>query len=620
MSILDNIKTPVDLKAIADSELNALAREIRKRIIAVTSKNGGHIASNLGVVELTIALHYVFDMPQDKILWDVSHQSYAHKMLTGRNDFIASLRQDDGCLGFTSQQESEYDVFGAGHAGTAISAALGMAAARDRQNGSEKVIAVVGDGSLSCGISLEGLNNTTAVTKDFIIILNDNKMSISKNVGGITSHLNKIIPRRGYNRFRTALRSLILKIPRIGDKIRKTIGKIESATKSILVPSSFFEELGIRYIGPIDGHNIHNMIKTFALVKEFDTPVVVHVITEKGRGYGPAKRNPEKFHGINSFNTVTAKAIKNTGASYSSTFGQSIVNLAKNHEDVVAITAAMCTGTGLTDFANTYPNRFFDVGIAEEHAMVFAAGMASHGLRPVIAIYATFLQRALGCIFHDICLQNLPVIICADRSGIVNDGPTHHGIYDVSYLRTLPNISILYPVDSIELDTMLNMAYKQGSPVIIRYPKGEIPSDQHYKTSNIEWGKATTIKKGKDISIWATGSECLTALKVADILKQSGIESEVVNTMFLCPFDKQKLLSIAKDKYIATIEDNLIHGGLGSTVDEILINSKHQGVLHFGWKDEIVPHGTINGIKEKAELTPDKIANKIIQTVKGKKQ
>jgi len=620
MSILNNIKTPVDLKAIADSELNVLAREIRKRIIAVTSKNGGHIASNLGVVELTLALHYVFDMPQDKILWDVSHQSYAHKMLTGRNDFIASLRQDDGCLGFTSQQESEYDVFGAGHAGTAISAALGMAAARDRQNGSEKVIAVVGDGSLSCGISLEGLNNAASVTKDLIIILNDNKMSISKNVGGITFHLNNIIPRRGYNRFRTALRSLILKIPRIGGKIRKTIGKIESATKSILVPSSFFEELGIRYIGPIDGHNIQNMIKTFALVKELDTPVVVHVITEKGRGYGPAKRNPEKFHGINSFNTVTAKAIKNTGASYSSTFGQSIVNLAKNHEDVVAITAAMCTGTGLTGFANTYPDRFFDVGIAEEHAMVFAAGMASHGLRPVIAIYATFLQRALGCIFHDICLQNLPVIICADRSGIVNDGPTHHGIYDVSYLRTLPNISILYPVDSIELDTMLNMAYKQGSPVIIRYPKGEIPSDQHYKTSNIEWGKAATIKKGKDISIWATGNECLTALKVADTLKQSGIEAEVVNTIFLCPFDKQKLLSIAKDKYIVTIEDNLIHGGLGSTVDEILINSKHQGVLHFGWKDEIVPHGTINGIKEKAELTPDKIANKIIQTVKGKKQ
>ena len=618
MSILNNIETPIDLKRIKNSELDILAEEIRKRIISVTSENGGHIASNLGAVELTLALHYAFDMPRDKILWDVSHQSYTHKILTGRNNFISSLRQDNGCLGFTSREESEYDVFGAGHAGTAISAALGMAAARDRQNGQEKIIAVVGDGSLSCGISFEGLNNATDVTKDLIIILNDNKMSISKNVGGLTSYLNKIISRRGYNRFRNALRSTILKIPRIGGNIRRTIGKIESATKSILVPGIFFEELGIRYIGPIDGHNVHSLIRTFMLIKEFDTPVVVHVITEKGRGYTPAEINPERFHGIDSFNPETGKSINKKGSTYSSVFGKSIVNLARKHEDIVAITAAMCSGTGLTDFADRYPDRFFDVGIAEEHAVVFAAGMASHGLRPVIAVYATFLQRALGCVFHDICLQNLPVIICTDRSGIVNDGPTHHGIHDISYLRNLPNISILYPVNGIELDIMLNIAYEQNSPVIIRYPRGEVPFAKHYKTSNIEWGKAVTIQEAGNnisLSIWATGNECITALKVADTLKQSDIEAEVVNVLFLCPFDKQKLLSAAEDKHIVTIEDNLINGGLGSTVDEILINCKHKEVLHFGWKNKIVPHGTISGIKERAGFTPEKIAEKIIQTI-----
>ncbi len=615
MSILNNIKIPADLKLTKNSELEALAREIRKRIITVTSQNGGHIASNLGVVDLTLALHYVFDMPQDKIIWDVGHQCYTHKILTGRNDFISSLRKDDGCLGFTSQQESEYDSFGAGHAGTAISAALGMAAARDLRNGQEKIIAVVGDASISCGISLEGLNNITDVTKDLIIILNDNKMSISKNVGSITSYLNNIIPQRGYNRFRNALRSTILKIPRIGGKIRKTIGKIESATKSILVPGIFFEELGIRYIGPIDGHNIQSMIKTFTLIKEFDTPVVIHVLTEKGEGYGPAKRNPEKFHGVSSFNPTTGNPINKKGTTFSSVFGKAIVNLAREHDNVVAVTAAMCSGTGLTDFACKYPDRFFDVGIAEEHAIVFAAGMASNGLRPVVAIYATFLQRALGCVFHDICLQNLPVIICTDRSGIVDDGPTHHGIHDVSYLRALPNISILYPVDGIELEAMLQMAYEHNSPVVIRYPRGEVPITRHSNTPKIEWGKAITARNGEDISIWVTGNEYKTALKVSDILKQSAIKAEVVNTRFLRPFDKQKLLSAAKNKHVVTIEDNVIQGGLGSTVDETLINCKHKEVLHFGWKDEIVPHGTTRGIRERAGFIPEKIAEKIKNTI-----
>ncbi len=613
MSILENIKTSDDLKDIEIPKLNTLADEIRKRIIEITSKNGGHLASNLGTVELTLALHYAFNLPKDKIIWDVSHQAYTHKILTGRNDFISTLRKDKGCVGFTSRNESEFDPFGAGHAGTAISAATGMAAARDNRQREEKIIAVVGDGALNCGISLEGLNNVAEVTKDLIIVLNDNQMSISKNVGGLNTYLNKIIPQRGYNKFRSGLRSLILKIPRFGSKIRKTIGKIESATKSILVPGIFFEELGIRYVGPINGHNIQDMIRTFSLIKEFDTPVVVHVITEKGKGYEPALKDPEKFHGISHFNPKTGKQIAKSGLTYSAAFGKSVVKLAQKHDDVVAITAAMCTGTGLTKFAEKFPNRFYDVGIAEEHAVVFAAGMAANGLRPIIAVYATFLQRALGCVFHDICLQNLPVIICTDRSGIVDDGPTHHGIYDVSYLKTLPNLSILYPVNEFELDIMLNLAYERQEPVIIRYPRGEIPSTKKYKTSNIEWGKAATLKEGNDISIWSTGRECVLALQVADILKESKIEAEVINTSFLLPFDTDKLIYSAKDKHLVTIEDNLIHGGLGSIVDKILINKQHKQIIHFGWKNEIVPHGTVQGIKERGSLSAEKITDTIIK-------
>ena len=369
-------------------------------------------------------------------------------------------------------------------------------------------------------------------------------------------------------------------------------------------------------MGPINGHNIQDMIRTFTLIKEFDTPVVIHVITEKGRGYEPARQDPEKFHGIACFNPKTGKPITKAGLTYSAAFGKSIVHLAQKHDNIVAITAAMCSGTGLIKFAEKFPNRFYDVGIAEEHAVVFAAGMAANGLRPVIAVYATFLQRALGCVFHDICLQNLPVIICADRSGVVDDGPTHHGIYDVSYLKTLPNLSILYPVNEVELDTMLNLAYEQQKPVIIRYPRGEVPSRKEYKTSKIEWGKAAILEEGKDVSIWATGRECVLALQVANILKEFEIEAEVVNTLFLLPFDIPKLISSAKNKHIITIEDNLIHGGLGSIVDEILINEQHKQVIHFGWQNEIVPHGTIEGIKERGNLTPEKIADLIIKKIK----
>jgi len=611
MSILNSIKSPEDLKKTNTSKFNQLAKEIRERIISVTSKNGGHVASNLGVVELTMALHYVFNSPKDKIVWDVSHQTYTHKILTGRNDLLSTLRQDNGCIGFASQQESEHDIFGAGHAGTAISASLGIAAARDRVGSKEKVIAVVGDGALTCGISFEALNHVAEVTDDLIIVLNDNKMSISKNVGKITASLTNIIPTRGYNRIRNSFRNSLLRIPFFGQNLYNIVSKIKNAAKHILIPGILFEELGIRYIGPIDGHKVHDLIRTFELIKELDTPVVVHVVTEKGKGYPPAELHPEKFHGLGSFDPSSGTQLKKATPTYSSAFSDAIMSMAQKHDNIVAITAAMSAGTGLTAFRDKYPNRFFDVGIAEEHAAVFAAGMATNGLRPIVAIYSTFLQRTLGCVFHDICLQNLPVIICADRSGIVDDGPTHHGIYDVSYLRTLPNLAILYPTNHEEMDIMLDVAFQHKAPVIIRYPRGSTPSSEQYTTSNIEWGKAQIIKAGKKISIWATGKECITALEVAKILEKSKISAEVVNTMFLKPFDTQMLLTASKTKSIVTIEDNLIKGGLGSCIDEILINQKHKMIMHFGWNDEIVPHGTIAGLKKSAGLTADKIADKI---------
>lgn len=614
MKVLDNIRYPKDIRNKSIPELQALAGEIREKILEVTSKNGGHLASNLGVVDLTIALHYAFKTPRDKIVWDVSHQCYAHKILTGRKEFIKTLRMDNGCCGFTSRNESLYDVFGAGHAGTAVSSALGLAAARDKFHKKHKIVAVLGDGSLTNGISLEGLNNVTATTKDLIIILNDNKMSIAENVGGLTRHLNNLIQKRGYNRLRNYIKNRIARIPKVGEQLVKWVDRIEEGIKSMLVPGAFFEELGIRYIGPIDGHNIANMIQTFSLIKEFDTPVVVHVITEKGRGFKPAELSPEQFHGLGKFDPCTGEVIKkeNSSLTFSDAFGESVTNLGTKHQNVVAITAAMCSGTGLNKFAEKFPNRFFDVGIAEGHAVVFAAGMAANGLRPVFAVYATFLQRALSSVYHDICVQNLPVIICTDRTGIVDDGPTHHGIYDLSFLRTLPNISIIYPSIKEEMDLFLELAYESNSPVIIRYPKASINGSYEFQPEKYAWGKSLCLKEGTDVSIWVTGAEYQTAFKVAELLEKEKISAEIINSLFIVPFDSDILKKAAAEKkLIVTIEDNMIVGGLASIVDEILINSEHKGVLHFGWGNGIIPHGTVNRIRKSFGLIPDKIASEI---------
>ena len=470
--ILDNISSPEDLKALAPRQLTALCSELRETIIDTVSKNGGHLAPNLGVVELTVALHSVFNMPEDKIVWDVGHQSYVHKLLTGRRDRFHSIRTDNGLSGFTLREESEFDCFSSGHAGTAISAAMGFAAARDARNGSEHVIAVVGDGSLICGLSLEALNNVRSSCRNLIIIVNDNKMSISKSVGAIPNYLNRIITGRSYNHFKAFAKMAVQRMPS-GSDIIGGIQKLEEATKSLFVPGVFFEEMGLRYVGPINGHKLPELIETFNRVKDFNRPVIVHVITEKGAGCEYAKEAPEKFHGVSSFNPHTGHSEHaSSGINFSAAFGASMIELAEKDPEVVAITAAMRSGTGLLKFSEQFPDRFFDVGIAEEHGLTFAGGLAAGGMRPVVALYATFLQRGLDCVFHDICLQNLPVIICADRAGIVEDGPTHHGIYDESFLLSMPRLSVLAPKNETELKAMLFAAYEQKTPVAIRYPRG----------------------------------------------------------------------------------------------------------------------------------------------------
>lgn len=619
-SILETIDSPKDLRNLSLPEKEQLAAEIRNKLIEVVSRTGGHLAPNLGVVELTIALHTAFNTPEDKLVWDIGHQGYVHKLLTGRREFFHTLRQDDGCLGFLSRQESEYDVFGAGHAGTAISAALGMAAARDRKNGKEKIVAVIGDGSLNCGISLEGLNNIAETTRDFILILNDNKMSISESVGAMARCLNRIISGRSYNRFKALLRTAVRKIPRFGDDITRVISRVEEAAKSMFVPGVIFEELGMRYIGPINGHNIEELVRTFNAVKDSMPmrPVIIHVITEKGHGYSPAEEAPEKFHGLSRFDPETGESLKTSESlTFSSALGKAVCELAEKHEDVIAITAAMRYGTGFVEFAERFPERFFDVGIAEEHAVVFAAGLSVEGFRPVVAIYATFLQRAMDYVFHDVCLQNLPVIICADRSGIVEDGPTHHGIHDLSFFRNMPNISILSPKDELELRNMLFASYERSAPVIIRYPRGDGSGfGNKSEVKEIFWGKSEVLQKGSDLAIWALGKECGTAVEVSKILRSSGISTAVVNTRFIRPFDSELLLEQAKTMPVMTIEDSQIQGGLGSTVDEILVNSAHNSVYHYGWGLDIVPYGTITGIRKKAGLTPSAIAESYLKHIK----
>ena len=598
--LLDNIKHPRDLKKIPASDLPLVAHEIRQKIIEVVSKSGGHLASSLGAVEIIIALHYCLNTPEDKIIWDVGHQAYAHKILTGRYHAFDSLRQFGGISGFPTASESEFDTFTSGHASTAVSLGLGLATARDLENRKEKIVAVIGDGSLTGGLCFEALNNAGHLKKDIIIILNSNEMSISPSVGSLTTYLNKIISQPIYNRFRQALQNFIKhRIPHVGTRMLKLAAKFEEVLKGLIVPGIFFEELGFRYFGPLDGHNLEVLIPTLRNIIPLKEPRLIHVITQKGKGYPPAEQNAEKFHSAANFDIVTGKskdaaAFKKT-TSYTETFSSTLLDLARENPKIVAITAAMPEGTGLDIFRDNFPDRFFDVGIAEGHAVCFAAGLAKGGLRPVVAIYSTFLQRAFDQIIEEIALQKLPVVLAIDRAGIVGeDGMTHQGIFDIAYLLQIPDMVIMAPSDLKELSWMLEFAVKQDFPCAIRYPKDKlVPEQLQHEINKIQLGKTETLKSGKDVAILALGSMVKVTLEAAEELRHQGIEARVVNCRFAKPLDEAFLKDLSQEfKKIITAEEGIIEGGFGMQVSEKLhqFNNSVQ-VKIIGLPDEFITHG-----------------------------
>jgi len=609
--ILDSINKPSDLKDMGIEDLTRLAAEVRELIIETVSHTGGHLAANLGVVELTIALLHVFDAGDNRIVWDVSHQSYAYKILTGRRDRFCTLRQYQGISGFIKKGESPYDYFGAGHSGTALSAALGMAAARDRKGGKEHVLAVIGDGSAGCGISLEALNNIADATERLIVILNDNEMSIASNVGAISNYLGSLLANPRYNRWKRSVEGFASRLHL--SWFRKVYYKVEEAIKSLFLKSVIFEEFGLRYVGPINGHNLSALIDAFTIARDYDRPLILHVNTQKGKGYKFAEESPEKWHGTSPFDIGSGELkSQSEKPGYSNVFGVALERIAEKDDKVVAITAAMPKGTGLTPFSERYPDRFFDVGICEEHAVVFAAGLASEGLKPVFAVYSTFLQRAVDCVIHDVCLQNLPVVFAVDRAGVVgDDGPTHHGVFDIALLRCVPNLTIMQPADEAELADMLNTAIALKKPVVVRYPRGSGRGTQ--VTDDLQVlaeGKAMIVSEGKDVWFWALGDMVPVAEKAAEILSADGISAGVVNARFVKPLD-EALLSrhAAGAAVIATLENGIIAGGFGSGV-EGLVNDRGlpAKVLKFGWPDEFIPQGGNDVLFSNYGLDPESVA------------
>ncbi len=615
--ILQNIKTPSDLKKLNLKEKEKLAQEIREYIINTVSKTGGHLASNLGVVELTIALHSILDVPKDKIIWDVGHQTYVHKILTGRKEELHTLRKNGGIAGFPKISESESDCFNTGHSSTSISIALGMARARDIQNEKCNVVAVIGDGALTGGMALEALNDAGNSKTNITVILNDNEMSISKNVGGISMALSKIRTKKFYTRSNNYIKLAVKKIPVVGNKVIHFVRKIKYSIKQLLIHNMFFEDLGFTYLGPVNGHDIEKLESLIRISNQINGPVLIHVITKKGKGYMPAEQNPDKFHSIGPYEIDTGKSKKEKKEDYSKRFGDTLVKLAKKRNDIVAITAAMKDGTGLTEFAKQFPNRFFDVGIAEQHALGLAAGLASKGLRPVVSIYSSFYQRAYDQIIHDICISKLPVIMCIDRAGIVgNDGETHQGILDLAFLRIIPNLTIMAPKDFRELEQMLHFALGLNSPVAIRYPRGGEGKTVFNKHEGIKVGVSENLVKGDDITIISIGKMVDYAIQVADLLKRDGIKADVFNTRFLKPFDLDGKIeeSITRTRKVVTIEDGIINGGLATIIKENLIEydlDEKVEIQCFGYPDEFIKQGDVDIIEDEYGITPNKIAEKI---------
>lgn len=608
--LLDSLDSLADFRRLPAARLPELAAEIRAELLEVVSRTGGHLASNLGVVELTLALLHTFDPDQDVIVWDTGHQGYVHKLLTGRRRLFQGLRQADGCCGFLHRHESPYDAFGAGHAGTAISAALGFAAARDRAGRPGRVIALVGDGALGCGVSLEGLNNIIETTRDFILVINDNKMAIAPNVGALARRLNRVIVDERYNRLKASLREALVRLPRVGRPLKNLIHRVEEAVKGMIVPGRIFEELGLRYMGPLNGHDLPGLLETFGAVRRLEQPLVLHVLTTKGYGDPRAEAAPEMFHGISGTpgNGCDAEPVPGPAApTFSACLGEALCRRAAHDPGLVAITAGMCHGTGLRPLRERHPERLVDVGIAEEHAVVFAAGLAAAGFRPVVAIYATFMQRAVDYVFHDVCLQELPVVFCLDRAGIVEDGPTHHGIYDVAFWRAFPGLAVLQPADGLELEAMLEAAAAHSGPVVLRYPRGSA-RPLPVASPPLVWGRAAVVREGADLAIWAAGPETLVALEVAGRLAASGIEATVVNPRFLAPFDAELLRAHAARLPVVTLENHVLHGGLATIVDEQLAGRPCGGLLHLGWPATVLPWGPEAEIRRRHGLDPAGIA------------
>lgn len=615
MKLMNTLSFPKDIKRLNREKDELLSKEIREFLIESVSKTGGHLASNLGVVDLTLSLFKAFDFEKDKIVWDVGHQSYVYKILTGRKDGFKTLRQYNGMSGFPKREESKYDYFDTGHSSTSVSAALGIARARDLKNENYHVIAVIGDGALTGGMALEALNDVGFRKTKLIIVLNDNQMSISANVGSLSRYLNKLRMAPRYNKLKNEIQDS-LNQSTFGKNIADKLSKVKDSIKQLVVPSMFFESMGIKYIGPIDGHNIEEMTEVLKIAKEFEGPVIIHTVTQKGKGYALAEKSPAKYHGISPFDLESGEEKICSKNNYSNSFGESLVKLAREDKRIVAITAAMPGGTGLKLFSEEFKDRFFDVGIAEQHAVTLAAGMASNGLRPVFAVYSTFLQRGFDQIVHDVCIQNLPVIFAVDRAGLVGeDGETHQGIMDISYLSLIPNMTIVSPKCLGEVEALLKWALKKNSPVAIRYSRGGDIIDNLSPISDIRFGKWEVVNKGVKVCIIATGKMVQHAVFAREMLYEQGINPTIVNAVFIKPIDKEILKQIAESGYnVLTIEDNILKGGLGSAVRDYLMEIGYKGkIKSLGYDDKFIPQGKVDILYKAYKLDCESIKESILE-------
>jgi 1-deoxy-D-xylulose-5-phosphate synthase len=619
--LLDGIHSPTDIKALREEELPGLAQEVRDELIRVLSQTGGHLGPNLGVVELTIALHRVFDTPRDRFVMDVSHQGYVHKMFTGRLDRISTMRQYGGLNGFLLRTESEHDCYGAGHAGTALSAALGMAVGRDLRGSDEHIVVIAGDAAFTCGISYEALNNVKAHTKRFIVVLNDNEWSIAKNVGAIANYLNAIVTSPTYAHLHDKAGRFIRAIAgRTGVHFAH---KVEESVKGLIVPSVIFEELGLHYYGPIDGHDIPLLTRTFEFLKTQDAPVLLHILTKKGKGYEPAIKQPDKFHGLGKYKIESGETPPAPTPTYSEIFGKTLAKFAGTNQKVVAITAAMPSGTGLSHFAKAYPGRYFDVGIAEEHAALFACGLATQGLQPFLAIYSTFFQRAYDMAIHDMAIQKLNVRLCMDRAGLSgDDGPTHHGLFDIGYLRHIPNWVHMQPKDEDEfVDMLWTMAHYNAGPVAVRYPRGAgTGAKPKAEPKLLEIGKAEVVQHGRDVAIFGLGNMFEVASEAAKKLEARGISVALINPRWIKPLDTGTIEFFARSvEVVATIEDHVLHNGFGCAVIEHL-HSQRIGtpVVRIGWPDEFIEHGAVPILRKKHGITADALVEKVLLLLRKK--